>query len=181
MFTRIPAKHEMVLLHVLDGLPGSHAYAMVYGQDRGKATCEVNASKILSSTKVQARKQELMAARHARQPISAQFLTGELLATAAESRALGQGSAAQACYMGVAKLHGLIVDRVQADVLVRKPANNPDSPDEMTAEAWLSDFGVTVIEHNSTATIPTQTETIVELHQKDVEVESDDEGSASTV
>jgi hypothetical protein len=83
--------------------------------------------------------------------------------------------------MGVAKLHGLIVDRVQADVLVRKPANNPDSPDEMTAEAWLSDFGVTVIEHNSTATIPAQPETIVEIHQKDVEVESDDGGSASTV
>jgi hypothetical protein len=51
----------------------------------------------------------------------------------------------------------------------------------MTAEAWLSDFGVTVIEHNSTAAIPAQPETIVEIHQKDAEVEGDDEGQAYTV
>jgi hypothetical protein len=181
MFTRIPVKQEQFLLLVLDGQPASRAYAHVYGQDKSKAVCEVSGSRLLSKARVQQRKSELLAARHAASPISAAFLTGELLATAAESRALGQGSAAQACYMGVAKLHGLIVDRVQADVLVRKPANNPDSPDEMTAEAWLSDFGVTVIEHNSTATIPAQPETIVEIHQKDVEVESDDGGSASTV
>lgn len=137
MFTQIPAKHEMVLLHVLDGMPGSHAYALVYGQDRGKKTCEANASRLLASARVQARKQELLAARAARQPMSAQFLAAEALATASESRALGQGSAAIAAYQLIAKLHGLLIDRQQTEVLVRKPSASPESPDEMSAEQWL--------------------------------------------
>lgn len=140
MFTHIPAKHEMVLMHVLNGLPGSHAYAMVYGQDRGKATCEVNASKILGSAKVKARRAELLAARAAAQPISVEFLTRELVAIAGESRALGQGSAATQAMMGVAKLHGLLVDKVQADVLVRKPSSSPESPDDLSAEEWLNQY-----------------------------------------
>jgi len=139
----------MVLMHVLNGLPGSHAYAMVYGQDRAKSTCEVNASKILGSTKVQQRRQELLAARAAAQPISVEFLTRELVAIAGESRALGQGSAATQAMMGVAKLHGLLVDKVQSDVLIRKPSSSPESPDDMAAEAWLEQYANTkLIENN---------------------------------
>jgi hypothetical protein len=143
MFTHIPAKHEMVLMHVLNGLPGSHAYAMVYGQDRGKATCEVNASRILSSAKVKARRAELLAARAAATPISVEYLTREALATVGEARALGQGSAALQGYQFVAKLHGLLIDRQQTDVLIRKPSASPASPDELSAEQWLSEYAVT--------------------------------------
>jgi DNA-directed RNA polymerase subunit RPC12/RpoP len=137
MFTRIPVKQEQFLLLILEGMPGSHAYAEVYGQDKSKAVCEACASRLLSKAKVQARKAELMAARAARQPMTAAFLSGEALAVAHESRALGQGSAAVAAYQLVAKLNGLIVDKVQQDVLVRKPSASPESPDEMTAEEWM--------------------------------------------
>ena len=137
MFTKLRPRQEQFLWLVLDGVPGSRAYAEVYGQQLSKATCEVNASKLLSSTKVLARRQELIASKAAATPITASFLSRELMAVAGESRALGQGSAAVAALMGAAKLNGLIVDKVQQDVLVRKPSASPESPDEMSAEQWL--------------------------------------------
>jgi len=137
MFTQLPVKQELFLARVVDGMPGSHAYADVYGQDKSKAVCEASASRLLASVKVQARKAEMLAARAARQPMSAEFLSREALAVAIESRALGQGSAAIAAYQLVAKLHGLLVDKVQQEVLVRKPSASPESPDEMSAEQWL--------------------------------------------
>jgi len=156
MFTHLPAKHELVLLHVLNGLPGSHAYAMVYGQDRGKATCEVNASRILSSAKVKARRAELLAARAAATPISIEFLTAETLATIGEARALGQGSAALQGYQLVAKLHGLLVDKVQTDVLIRKPSSSPESPDDMAPDEWLNQYANTKLIENIVDVTPSQ-------------------------
>ena len=113
MFTHLPVKQEQFLWLIVDGMPGSRAYAETYGQHLSKAVCEVSASRLLSKAKVQARRQEIVASRAARQPVTAQFLTTELISIAGEARALGQGSAAVQAMMGVAKLHGLIVDRVE--------------------------------------------------------------------
>jgi hypothetical protein len=79
--------------------------------------------------------------------MSTEFLSREALAVALEARALGQGSAAIQAYQLVAKLHGLLVDRVQTDVLVRKPSASPDSPDDLSAEEWLAGYVPKVIEH----------------------------------
>jgi hypothetical protein len=128
---------------VVDGVPGSRAYAEIYGQDKSKQVCEVNASKLLRQAKVQARRQEIIAARAARQPITVQFLTTELVAISGEARALGQTAAAAQSLMGVAKLHGLLIDRQQTDVLIRKPSASPESPDDMAADEWLSQYAVT--------------------------------------
>jgi hypothetical protein len=43
----------------------------------------------------------------------------------------------------VAKLHGLLIDRQQTDVLIRKPSASPESPDDMAADEWLSQYAVT--------------------------------------
>jgi hypothetical protein len=40
--------------------------------------------------------------------------------------------------MGVAKLHGLLVDRQQVDLLVRRPSASPEAPDEMSEADWLA-------------------------------------------
>lgn len=137
MFTRVNAKQEQFLWLLVDGQPATHAYAQVYGPAKSRAVAEACASRLLSNAKVAARRQEIIAQRAAAAPISVERLSREMLAVALESRALGQGSAAVAAYMGVAKIQGLIVDRVQQDVLVRKPTNDPQSPDEMSAEQWL--------------------------------------------
>jgi hypothetical protein len=146
MFTKVRPKQELFLIHVVSGMPATKAYALAYGAHLSEATCAVNGSKLLKQTKITQRRNELVAAYAARQPISVEFLTRELMATAGESRALGQGSAAAACYMGAAKLNGMIVDRVQSDVLVRKPSATPESPDDMSPEQWLGEYALT-IEH----------------------------------
>ena len=151
MFTRIPVKQEQFLWLVVDGLPASRAYAEVYGQDKSKAVCEAAASRLLTNVKVVSRRQELIAAKAQRQPITVEYLTREALATATEARALGQGSAAITGYQLVAKLHGLLIDRQQTDVLIRKPSASPESPDDMDAAAWLTEYATTksITENNT--------------------------------
>lgn len=147
MFTKVNVRQEQFLWLVVDGMPATRAYAEVYGLDKSEGTCASNASKLLKNAKVLARRQEIVAAKAARQPMSAEFLTREALATAAEARSIGQHSAAIAGYHLAAKLHGLIVDRAQLDTIVRKPSASPESPDDMSEEQWLGQFGVT-IDHN---------------------------------
>jgi len=154
MFTKVNARQEQFLWLVVDGVPGSRAYAEAYGQHLSAATCEVNASKLLRQAKVIARRQELIAARAARQPITVEYLTREALATSVEARALGQGSAALQGYQLVAKLHGLLIDRQQTDVLIRKPSASPESPDDMEASAWLEQYANTKLIENNTVEEP---------------------------
>ena len=77
-----------------------------------------------------------------------EFLTAETLATIGEARALGQGSAALQGYQLVAKLHGLLVDKVQTDVLIRKPSSSPESPDDMAPDEWLNQYANTKLIEN---------------------------------
>ena len=123
-------------------MPASHAYAKVYGEDKSKAVCEVSGSRLLSRAKVKQRRQEMVVAKMAEQPITTTYLTRELLAVGLEARKIGQGSAAVAAYQTVAKLHGLLIDKVQVDALVRKPTESPEAPVEMTEEDWLTKYGV---------------------------------------
>jgi len=156
MFTQLPVRHEQFLWLVVEGMPATHAYAKVYGEAKSRAVCEAAASRLLSKVKVQQRKAEIVASKVAAEPVSAASLSREALAVAGESRALGQGSAAIAAYQLVAKLHGLLIDRQQTEVLVRKPSASPESPDEMSAEQWLgmvsdglpSTDNMLTIEHN---------------------------------
>ena len=142
MFTHLPVKQEQFLFLVVEGMPASRAYAEIYGQDKSKAVCEVSGSRLLSRAKVKQRRQEMVLAKMAEKPITTTFLTRELLAVAGEARTIGQGSAAVAAYQTVAKLHGLLVDKVQMDALVRKPTESPDAPAEMSEEDWLTKYGV---------------------------------------
>ena len=147
-FTRLKPRQEQFLWLVIEGVPQQTAYSQVYG-NANENSCAASASKLLTVPKVIARRNELIAAKVARQPITADFLTRELMAIAGEARALGQGSAAVQAMMGAAKLQGLIVDKVQSDVLVRKPSASPESPDDMSPEQWLGEY-TTTIEHMPT-------------------------------
>jgi hypothetical protein len=144
MFTKLKPRQEQFLWLVLEGVPQQRAYAEVYGQHLSENSCAASASKMLTVPKVIQRRNEIIAAKAARQPMTAEFLTRELVAVAGESRALGQGSAAVAAFMGIAKIQGLIIDRVQSDVLVRKPSATPESPDDMSPEEWLGEYTLTI-------------------------------------
>jgi len=154
MFTRLNAKQEQFLLLLVDGQAAARAYAQVYDPSMSLAVAAANASRLLTNAKVVARRQELIASRHASRPITVEYLTNEALATASEARALGQGSAAITGYQLVAKLHGLLIDRQQTDVLIRKPSASPESPDDMEASAWLEQYANTKLIENNTVEEP---------------------------
>jgi hypothetical protein len=153
MFTHIPVKQEQFLFLVVEGMTATAAYAKVYGEDKSRAVCEAAASRVLSSVKVKARRQEMLAAKAAATPITVEYLTREALATVQEARALGQGSAALQGYQLVAKLHGLLIDRQQTDVLIRKPSSSPESPDDLSAEDWLTEYASTKLITENTVTV----------------------------
>jgi hypothetical protein len=90
-----------------------------------------------------------MADNAAAQSISVQSVTRMLVKTYDLAMAEKQASAAAQAALGVAKLHGLLIDRVQADLLIRKPSASPDGPDEMDADEWLSSYA------GPTITLPT--------------------------
>ena len=146
MFTTVNVKQEQFLWLVIDGMPQEQAYAKVYGEAKSRNVCAASASRLLSRDNMVARRQEIIAARHASRPISLQYLSNELMAIAQEARAYKQQAAATAAVMGVAKLHGLLVDRVSLDAVVRKPSDSSDAPDTMSELEWMADFGLT-IEH----------------------------------
>jgi len=142
-FTRVNPRQEQFLWLVIEGVSATQAYSQAYG-NANENSCAASASKLLTVPKIVKRRNELIAARAARQPMTADFLSRELMVVAAESRALGQGSAAVQAMMGIAKLQGLIIDRVQSDVLVRKPSATPESPDDMSPEEWLGEYTLTI-------------------------------------
>ena len=52
-----------------------------------------------------------------------------------------QASAAAQSVMGLAKLHGMIIDKTQVDALVRKPSPDPSAESEMSEDDWLAQYG----------------------------------------
>ncbi len=60
-----------------------------------------------------------------------------------------QASAASQAAMGIAKLHGYLIEKHQVDAIVRRPSALPDGPDEMSEADWLEQFGgAALIEHD---------------------------------
>ena len=43
--------------------------------------------------------------------------------------------------MGLAKLHGFLVDRQQVEAVIYKPSRNPTDRIDMTLEEWTETFG----------------------------------------
>lgn len=144
-------RQEQFCQQILIGKPATIAAQIAYGHSYGVAA--VTGSRLLKSVKVTARIEQLRAHEAAAAKISVPFLTRELIATAQEARALAQQSAATAAYGLIAKLHGLIVDKVAIDAVVRKPSSEPASPDEMTESDWLRKHGLTIEGEVSPATI----------------------------
>lgn len=115
---------------------------------------DANGSRMIAGAKVKARIAQIRAFDAAARRVTLPFLTAGLLRAAGLAEATAQPAALAQAYMGIAKLHGFLVDKQQIDVLVRRPSAEPSSPDEMSEEEWLAKHGigqvVHSIEHDST-------------------------------
>ena len=99
---------------------------------------------------MQVLKAERAAFQEAAGHVTLASLNGMLATVYREARAAKQFAPAAQAAMGMAKLNGFLVDRIQLDAIVRKPSASPDSPDEMTPEAWMDSVGL-MIEHQPAA------------------------------
>lgn len=92
----------------------SEAYRRAYDADAMKETAiHVNASKLLKNTKVALRLSELQKRAQKRHDITIDTLTDMLKEDRELARNLEQTSAAVSAVMGLAKIHGLILDKAQ--------------------------------------------------------------------
>jgi hypothetical protein len=130
------ARQEQFCQQILAGKTITEAYAIAYGA--GPLAASANGSRLIGKDRVKARIEQLRADESAAARVTLPFLTRALYRVAAMAEGSGQASAAAQAYMGVAKLHGFLVDRVDLHATVRRPSGAPDSPDEMSEEAWLA-------------------------------------------
>ena len=148
-------RQERFCVLIVEGKSAREAYALAYKKKIPADTAisspiDACASKLLKIAKVQLRISQIRAYEAAANRVSLQSLTEMLSAAYHNAIRDKQHSAAVQAGMGLAKLHGYLVDKHQVDAIVRRPSINPDSPDAMTEDAWLAEFGVgsALIEHD---------------------------------
>lgn len=101
---------------------------------------DVSATQLAKLPKLLLRLQEMEQAVVISDKVTIQTVTQMLVDVYQDGRKYKQVGAAATAAMGIAKLHGLLVDRVE-DV-TRKPARHPDAPLEIEVEHWLTDHGL---------------------------------------
>lgn len=172
--TKLKPAQELFLLFIVEqSLSGSEAYARAYPKAKPKS-CGVNASRLLANARVIARRAELEAQKQvitrAATRITAEFISKELLEVAALAKKGGQLSAASQALLGVAKIHGFLVDKHLIDAVVRKPGYLPGGPDMMDEASWLQEFGPKVIGHIESEPVESPAiETVESKHSDSIE------------
>lgn len=133
---------------VAKGMNATAAYKAAGYAAKYDAAVRADASRLLTNANVKTRVAQLQQEAAAKAAVTAETIAGELDAAYELAFANKQAAACVAASMGKAKLFGLIVDRqdLRAEV-IRKPAADPDTPDEMSIDDWSIKYGGKVIEH----------------------------------
>lgn len=112
--TDLTTKQERFAQAYVETGNASEAYRRAYDAENMKDTAvHVNASKLLKNTKVALRLDELQRRAQKRHDITIDTLTEMLKADRDLAREIEQPSAAVSAVMGLAKIHGLILDKAQ--------------------------------------------------------------------
>ena len=138
-YRKLSSKQELFAQAVAAGTSSVPAYMTAYKVSERQA--KSNASRLLKHPSVMKRIGDLQAQHAKDNSVTIATITVMLRDAYNLSMETKQASSASQAAMGLAKLHGLIVDKSQVDTLVRKPAATPDAPDFMTEEDWIAQFG----------------------------------------
>ena len=122
-------KHELFAQHLAKGKCQSEAYALA-----GYAPSEPNASRLTRNDKVTARVSELQSRAAEKTETTVATIAEQLDEDRMFARSLNQASAAVAATMGKAKILGLIVEKVQAEVTNNDVTDRPMDKDEWTGQ-----------------------------------------------
>lgn len=141
---RLSARQEAFAVHLSLGKSASDAYRLA-GYEATGGALHVNASKLARQTKVKtkvhslaARADEMRArAMESAMIVTAQSVSAMLSEAFDDAKRWKQTGAQVAAAMGLAKLHGLLVDRTE-DV-TRRATRDPNAPIEIDVEHWVTE------------------------------------------
>lgn len=139
---RLTDRQEQFCQYILGGKAYSEAYRLAYGA--GQRASESNGSRMMRNDRVTARIAQLRADADAAGRVSLPFLTGLLRRAYDVGERTNQSSAMAQAAMGMAKLHGFLIDKTQSELIIRRPSMEPSSPDEMTEEQWINQHALTL-------------------------------------
>jgi phage terminase small subunit len=122
---------------VANGMNATAAYKAAGYSAKKDVTARNGAHELLTNPYVAARVSELQKLAAVKHGISLESLTRDLLRLRDRADQLEQISAAVAALALVAKMHGLITDKAQIDVIHDKPARLPTKQLELTEDEWL--------------------------------------------
>jgi len=134
---KLTFQQEQFAQAIMKGLKIGEAYKLAGYHPTNRNSQDASAARLLRSAKIASRLEEMAVAKRISEAVSVHSVT-DMLATVfdAASRDKQHGAAATAA-MGIAKLHGLLVDKLE-DV-TRRPARSPDAPLEIEVEHWLTE------------------------------------------
>ena len=141
---RLTIRQQAFTEYVLRGHSPTKAYGLAGFEARGNAA-SVNAARLMRLAKVQAHMRSQQAqidearqrAQAAVMIVTAQTVSNMLASVFENATKDKQHGAAATAAMGLAKVHGLLVDKTE-DV-TRRAARSPDAPIEIEVEHWLTE------------------------------------------
>jgi hypothetical protein len=160
---RLTAQQELFAQAVFQGVGLGKAYKDAGYKAVDRNTQDSHASRLARNGKIVERMQELAQARAISEKVTVQTVTNMLADVYEDARKFKQIGAAATAAMGIAKLHGLLVDRVED--ITRRPARDPGAPLEIEVEHWLTDHKLL---GGPAATEPAATEPAATDHKADM-------------
>ena len=119
MGSQLTPKQEAFCLAYIETGNASEAYRRAYNAENMKPeTVNRKAKEVMDNGKITARLDELQVAHQERHNVTIDSLTDELETARTIAVAEKQPSASVSATMGKAKLHGLLVDKIAADVAI---------------------------------------------------------------
>lgn len=134
-----PQQEKFVRLLGTGSMTQQAAYEAAYGA--GGKVAEVNAARLLSNARFRSRLAEIQAENAYAAQVTVGYISQELRNVYQLAVADRQYGAATQAMLGLAKLHGMLVDRseIRAEI-VNKPTLDPDAPQEMPLEDWAAKY-----------------------------------------
>lgn len=130
-------RHEFFALLVADGMPLIEAFVRAGLAAKRTNSAAVLASNLHARPDLQARVQAIREARRGTAAVTLPEVTDMLQRVYAAGIADGELGPAHNAAFSLARLHGLVIDRAQIGIDVRRPTRDPDAPAEQALEGWL--------------------------------------------
>jgi len=107
----------------------------------GRGVADASASRLLRNAKVRSRLAEVQEENAYAAQVTVGYISRELRNTYLLATTEKQHGAATQALLGLAKLHGMIVDRAQIEAVIRKPSFDPKAEETMSEAEWFEQFG----------------------------------------